>query len=294
MAAFGERRVDHVQPVAHPLGFAVSDQHDLHGRRLYGHEAPLACDAVANDGGARPGWYPDPIGRFEFRYHNGALWTADVSTNGERFVDPLGVGVQQHGVQSARAGEADSPSTSLATASMVLGIVAVAIAWIPFVVVIGAIAALSALVLGVLAIRRSGPSGAGRSRAIVGLITGGSGLLAAALGTVLTFVVLAVSTGTRIRRRTRPSSRRVRSTDPERSPPDEIENLDDDTSDFTVLIAFTRPGTDNPHRSTRVTLDDVAPGASAPIRAERQVELDDVDCIVIEVTGPLPFGLALD
>ena len=24
------------------------------------------------------GWYPDPTGRFEYRYHNGAAWTADV------------------------------------------------------------------------------------------------------------------------------------------------------------------------------------------------------------------------
>ena len=37
-----------------------------------------------------------------------------------------------------------------------------------------------------------------------------------------------------------------------------------------------------------------AHGAPAPFEAERQVELDEVDCIVVEVTGPLPFGLALD
>ena len=29
-----------------------------------------------------PGWYPDPMQRFEFRFHNGTVWTADVSTNG--------------------------------------------------------------------------------------------------------------------------------------------------------------------------------------------------------------------
>lgn len=247
---------------------------------------------MANDGGARPGWYADPLGRFELRYYNGANWTADVSTGGDRFVDPRGIDVEQHSRQPARSGAA--APTSLATASMVLGIVAVATAWIPFVVVVGAIAAVLALVFGTLAIRRSGPSGAGRSRAVIGVITGGSGLLAAALGAVLTFVVLDVYD---------------RYLDP---PPHEtvitscevvgsraiatgqLENLGDDTSDFSVLIGFVRPGTDNPHRSTRVTLDDVEPGASAPIDAERQVELDDVDCIVIEVTGPLPFGLALD
>ena len=73
-----------------------------------------------------------------------------------------------------------------------------------------------------------------------------------------------------------------------------LANLGDDTSDFTVLVGFVRPGTDNPHRTSRITLDDVEPGASAAFDAERQVELDEVDCLVIEVTGPLPFGLALD
>jgi hypothetical protein len=249
---------------------------------------------VANDGGARPGWYADPLGRFELRYYNGAAWTADVSAGGERFVDPLGIDVEQHAGQPARSGAAGNAGTSLATASMVLGIVAVATAWIPFVVVIGAVAAVLALTFGTLAIRRSGPSGAGRSRAVIGVITGGSGLLAAALGAVLTFVVLdvydsylnpppheAVITSCEV-----VGSRAIAT--------GRLENLGDGTSDFTLLVGFVRPGTDNPHRTTRVTLDDVEPGTSAPFDAERQVELDDIDCIVIEVTGPLPFGLALD
>lgn len=249
---------------------------------------------MANDGGARPGWYADPLGRFELRYYNGATWTADVSTGGERFVDPLGIDVGRHSAQPARSGATENASTSLATASMVLGIVAVAIAWIPFIVVVGAIAAVLALVFGILAIRRSGPSGAGRSRAVVGVITGGSGLLAAALGTVLTFVVLDVYDSylnpppheTVITSCEVVGSRAIAT--------GRLENLGDDTSDFSVLVGFVRPGTDNPHRTTRVTLDDVGAGTSAPFDAERQVELDDVDCIVIEVTGPLPFGLALD
>jgi hypothetical protein len=249
---------------------------------------------VANDGGVRPGWYADPLRRFELRYYNGATWTADVSTGGERFVDPLGIDVEHHPAQPARSGATENTPTSLATASMVLGIVAVAIAWVPFVVVVGAVAALLALLFGILAIRRSGPSGAGRSRAVVGVITGASGLLAAALGTVLTFVVLDVYDSylnpppheTVITSCEVVGSRAIAT--------GRLENLGDDTSDFSVLVGFVRPGTDNPHRTTRVTLDDVEAGASAPFDAERQVELDDVDCIVIEVTGPLPFGLALD
>ena len=217
-----------------------------------------------------------------------------MSTGGERFVDPLGVDVGQHAGQTTRSAATENAPTSLATASMVLGIVAVAIAWIPFVVVVGAIAALLALAFGIIAIRRSGPSGAGRSRAVVGVITGASGLLAAGLGTLLTFVVLDVYDSylnpppheTVITSCEVVGSRAIAT--------GRLENLGDDTSDFSVLVGFVRPGTDNPHRTTRVSLDDVEAGASAPFDAERQVELDDVDCIVIEVTGPLPFGLALD
>ena len=48
----------------------------------------------------QPGWYPDPSGRFEFRFHNGSLWTADVSTNGQRYVDPLGAAPSRHREQA--------------------------------------------------------------------------------------------------------------------------------------------------------------------------------------------------
>ncbi|MBK9972846.1 MAG: DUF2510 domain-containing protein [Acidimicrobiaceae bacterium] len=38
---------------------------------------------------APAGWHPDPTGRFEFRYYNGQRWTADVSLNGQRFIDEV-------------------------------------------------------------------------------------------------------------------------------------------------------------------------------------------------------------
>lgn len=37
------------------------------------------------------GWYPDPLGRYDNRWFNGTSWTADVSTDGARRVDPLGI-----------------------------------------------------------------------------------------------------------------------------------------------------------------------------------------------------------
>lgn len=258
--------------------------------------APVACAPVANDGGVQPGWYADPLRRFELRYFNGAAWTADVSNGGQRFVDPLGVavGLRQESGRPTPVPDSGSTVSSVATASMVLGIIAVAIAWMPFIVVFGAIAAVLAVAFGSVALHRSGPSDAGRSRAVVGLITGGCGLIVAVLGAVLTFVVLdvydayvnpppyeATITSCEIA-----GSRAIAS--------GRLANLGDNTSDFSLLIGFVRPGTDNPHRTSRIVLDNVEPDTLADFEAERQVDLDEVDCIVIEVTGPLPFGLALD
>jgi DNA polymerase-3 subunit epsilon len=34
-------------------------------------------------------WYPDPTGRFQFRYWDGATWTVHVSSNGQTYLDPF-------------------------------------------------------------------------------------------------------------------------------------------------------------------------------------------------------------
>ena len=36
-----------------------------------------------------PAWHPDPTGRFELRYWDGALWTEHVTRNGEQSTDPV-------------------------------------------------------------------------------------------------------------------------------------------------------------------------------------------------------------
>jgi hypothetical protein len=138
------------------------------------------------------------------------------------------------------------------------------------------------------------PPACGRSRAIVGLVTGASGLIAASLGAVLTLVVLdvyddyvdpgpndVVITSCEV-----VGSRAIAS--------GTLENLGPEPAGFSVLIGFVRPGTDNAHSTVRTAFDDVEPGQRSEFRVERQVELDEVDCIVLEVNGPLPFGLSLD
>ena len=253
---------------------------------------------MANDSGVRPGWYADPLRRFELRYFNGSAWTADVSNGGDRFVDPQGTEVGPGGPStsggSVPTSMGDQATNWPATAAMVLGIVAVTIAWLPFIVVLGVIAAVLALAFGLVGVRRARPDGVGRSRAVVGLVTGASALLVAALGVFLTVIVADVYDDY-----LNPDPNETAITSCElvgsrAAATGSLTNLGDETSDFSVLVGFVRSGTDNPHRTSREVLADVEPGASAEFEAERQVDLDEVDCIVIEVTGPLPFGLELD
>src|SRR6056297_2060917 len=104
--------------------------------------APIACLVVTE---ARPGWYPDPTGRYAHRFHNGRDWTADVADGGRRYVDPLGAAMPPASDVTTVAGARNGP----ATGSMVLGIIAVTIAWLPFLVVLGVLLAAVAIPLGI-------------------------------------------------------------------------------------------------------------------------------------------------
>lgn len=245
--------------------------------------------------GAAAGWYADPTGRYEHRYYNGRTWTADVSSGGQRFVDPLGLsGRDQPDARSGSDAANNAPNSAAGTAAMVLGIVAISIAWMPFVVVLGAIAALLALVFGWIGLRRARDSGGSRSFAVVGLATGASALVAATVGVLLTMVVLDVYDDY-----LNPQPNTIAVTECElqgsrATMAGVLTNTGDRTADYSVLVGFVRPGTDNAHRSERVSIDDVEPGADAPFTAQSQVDLDAIDCVILDVNGPLPFGVAVD
>lgn len=235
---------------------------------------------------ARPGWYPDPTGRYAHRFHNGREWTADVAEDGRRYVDPLGTAMPATDVPAGR----NAP----AIAAMVLGIIAVTIAWLPFLVVLGVPAAIAALILGAIGIRRSSPTGAGRSFAIVGLATGGSAIVAAVVGVILTVVVLDALDDYRNPAAHETRVVECRLEDGTATMVAELTNVDDRPGDFAIVASFTRSSTDNPHRSARVSLADVAPGDTERFEVRRPVTLDEVDCEITRVDGPLPFGIALD
>jgi hypothetical protein len=238
------------------------------------------------------GWYPDPSGRFEARFHNGSAWTADVSTDGQRFVDPLGTAPPSSTSQSGQP--AERARNKPATAAMVLGIVALAVGWMPFIVVLGAIAAVLALIFGTVGLRQSGATGAGRAYALTGLITGAVGLALCAIGVALSILVFDA-----IDSYENPSANTASVTSCElvgttATLTGEISNLADREADFSVQVAFVRPGTNNAQHTTRVPVNDIAPGETVVFTVDREVSLADIDCIIRGVDGPLPFGLEID
>jgi hypothetical protein len=230
------------------------------------------------------GWYPDPTGRFEYRYHNDRHWTSDVSTNGQRYVDPLpgpAAGPQQ-AVPSPPTG---AGGNGLAVASMVCGIVALVIAWVPFFGIVGLAAAVVGLALGIPALRRSKPTGARRGAAITGIVTSSIGIVLGILG-----IVLAVFLVRAIDRFEDPGPTETAITSCAEEGTDvvatgELTNTSDRTRSYSVEV---RLGVGN---REWVQVDDVGPGETATFTARDFGAFTDGACDVVQVRGPVPFDL---
>jgi hypothetical protein len=230
------------------------------------------------------GWYPDPTGRFEYRYHNDDRWTGDVATNGQRFVDPLPTPGPSSPPPVATGPRGDQ-GNGFAVASMVCGIVALVIAWIPFLGIIGLIAAIVGLALSVPAMRRSRPSGSRRGFAIAGVVTSAIGVALGVLGIVLSaYLVRAID----------------RFDDP--GPHDaavtscgedgravvaegRVTNRSDSTQDYSVHVRLGPSGRD------WVTVEDVPAGGTGEFTARVVGSFSDDACEIVAVRGPVPFGL---
>lgn len=103
------------------------------------------------------GWYPDPARRFELRWHNGEQWTADVAVHGQRHVDPV----------PATGTTRDDERNGRAVTALVLGLVAIAVVWVPVFFVAGAVAAAIGVTMAIVALRHR--TGLGRPMALWGL-----------------------------------------------------------------------------------------------------------------------------
>ncbi|MEM8620637.1 MAG: DUF2510 domain-containing protein [Actinomycetota bacterium] len=250
--------------------------------------------------GLSAGWFPDPTGRFEVRYHNGRSWTADVADDGHRMVDPDGVsasvvtpaGSDQSGSTQPPGPDAPTPNR-VATAGMIVAIVAASLTWMPFIVVVGVVLALVALGLSTAGLSRSRKTGGGRGAAIAGLSIALGALLLAVLGVVLSVLVY-----TEIDAFRTPGPHEATITEcalngSTVTASGTITNLGSEQQSYSIEVAIVRAGTNNVQRSPRVDVNDVAPGSSASFELEGSVGVDAVNCRIESVDGPLPFGVEI-
>ncbi len=269
-------------------------------------ETPVLCPIVNDAPNPTPaGWFPDPLGRHEHRYFNGQSWTADVADAGQRRVDPLGttpgygpgVTPQQFGPAGGIGGNSGGGG---ATAAMVCGIIAVLIAWIPFLVVGGIVLAILALVFGIRGIRRSAVGVPGRSKAVAGTVLGAIALGLSILGVWLSVVTLievtdfiepeansAEVTGCRIDR----SAVTVTGT---------LTNRSSKAAEFTVFVDIRlQAGESTTARDGRaavpVVIDSVGPDEITEWKAVTTNRLGATTCTAAsDVFGPFPFGLEME
>lgn len=74
----------------------------------------------SGSGGHQPNWYPDPMGRHEYRWFDGTTWTDAVSSHGKQSVDPVAAQAKV----PVRDVSTDKIAKDLAAAGVVAGQVA--------------------------------------------------------------------------------------------------------------------------------------------------------------------------
>lgn len=237
-----------------------------------------------------PGWYPDPSGRFEHRYHDGDRWTADVATGGQRYVDAPGAGP----ATTVPAGNPRPGGNGMAIAALTCGLVGIALAWVPVLFVVGAVLAVLAIVFGVIGLGRARTRGHGRGFAVAGLVTGVAGIALAAVGAWFTVAVFRA-----VDRYESPQEHAIGAVTCEVDDGrvvgrGTIEHLGETATDFTLTIEVRRPSSGLVLGTSQVRVLDIDPGESREFRFSRRTDATTAACEVVRVRGPLPFGVRID
>lgn len=255
---------------------------------------------------APAGWFPDPLGRYDHRWYNGTSWTADVSIDGRRFVDPVPLDAPAAAVHATQThpvpfGPAplgwvppvSQPSRTLAVLALIAGLVAVTTGWMPIFFLLGAVAGIAAITLGIVARSRIRDGRArGSGMAVAGLVLGPIGLATCVIGVILTGALLR-----EVSEYTEPGpvdveitscvseGRSVRMSGT-------IENLDDEVHDYSIVVEVLDGGDIVERDSTELTAV-----AAGEVREWERLVLTRGDtpvvpeCEIFAVNGPFPFGI---
>jgi len=139
--------------------------------------------------GFPPGWYPDPTRRHDHRWYDGTSWTAHVGDGGRPSIDPLDGPPGPPGHSGHRPPVTSDPAR-LARAGLVVAVVALPLALVPY---LGAAIAVGALAMTMTALRRSRrATGTGDPRAVAGTVVAA---LAVALAALMTWAAFALMSG---------------------------------------------------------------------------------------------------
>lgn len=139
-----------------------------------------------------PGWFPDPTGRHDHRWWDGAAWTAHVADAGVAATDPLTTPPEtgsDRGLPPVMTMPESRPgSDPVAIAALAVALGSLVLAFIPGFGLVAPIAAIVLAVLGRSRIRASGRRGDGI--AISGLVVGIASLTLALIVTATTVLLL--------------------------------------------------------------------------------------------------------
>jgi hypothetical protein len=258
---------------------------------------PVASTAVEPPAPShRPDWYPDPTGRFEYRYHNGASWTGDVSADGHRFLDPLRAPASFTPVPFGVVPFQETTGTAKAKAAFILALCSFLVGWVPFLCLFAAAAAILAIIFGVGVLRRHRrehrveSDRPGRGYAIAGLSIAPVALLVSGVGVWLSVLTLReVQSFTEVGRY---STHDIACNVDSRLATyrGTITNESTQTHSYEITIEFLRPGTSVRRYIASTSVDDLAPGSTADVIVNEVVSDAELDCNLVSVTGPLPFG----
>jgi hypothetical protein len=256
--------------------------------------------------GNSSGWFPDPLGRYEHRWYNGTTWTADVSVDGQRYVDPLPVQspyTMPPGSYPLPMGDAapgwgpnpggKRPTRTMAVLAFIGGLASIVTGWIPFVFVLGIAAGITGLVLGIIARRRVGRGEAlGGGLATAAIVLSPIGLALCVVG-----AIWSVAAYREFVDYLEPGPTDVEITSCTLDGPGvritgTIENLSGTVQDYTITIDVF----DGRERIERSTVEVVAVGSRSSEEWEdlvllRGQDVSDPVCEVSAVNGPFPFGI---
>lgn len=228
----------------------------------------------------QPGWYADPAGRYDFRYHNGQSWTNDVSRDGRRMVDGAG-------------GDDDRYRDRRATTALVFAIIGLCLAWMPLFFVAGAACALVGIGLGYSARRRVPRD----SRGFAGLsmVIAAVALAVCALGVWLTVWVYGLVDAYEHPPATDVSGMTCAADDHGVTIAGTITNVGERRSRFRILVEVD-PGDSPRHYVVPVDIAALDPGEARDFSTTRQIGVDtagELACTVSAVTGPPPLGITV-